>query len=374
MDILEEIKVLYVEDDETIRDILSTTLKRKIKHLETATDGEEGLRKYKTFNPDIIVSDIKMPNMDGLEMARLIKEDDPHFPIIITSAHGESEVLLKAIDIGINGYVLKPIDKKKLFSIIEQFARSRMLEKELEYKNKQLYLQSKNAALGELIENIAHQWRQPLSVISTTAGIMQLQNEMGTLEKKDIEDLLDNIVTVTQDLSQTIEYFRNAFVSSRPEMKKFNVKKLLENMISNLSLKLSEKNIKVILDIPDDLRIKNYPNLFLQSIVPIVRNSIDILEEKSLDEKLIFIEAGLVEDETVIKIKDNGGGISPSIIDKVFDPYFTTKHKTAGKGLGLYSAMQMVNNGMNGSIEVETSEFNYNGKDYRGALFVIRLK
>lgn len=133
-EILSQIRLLYVEDDESIRSVLGRGLKRRVKEISIAVDGEDGLEKYKSFNPDIIVTDIKMPKMSGLEMSKEIRELDDTTPIIITSAHGESEVLLEAIEIGINGYILKPIEKDKLFDTISSYAKTKVLEEEIEKK------------------------------------------------------------------------------------------------------------------------------------------------------------------------------------------------------------------------------------------------
>ena len=130
-EILKQIRILYVEDDKDIRTVLSRGIGRKVKEIEVASDGEDGLKKYITFKPDIIITDIKMPNMDGLKMCSEIRKLDKEIPIIVTSAHGESDILLEAIDVGITGYIIKPIDKKKLFNTIHLYGKSIILEREL---------------------------------------------------------------------------------------------------------------------------------------------------------------------------------------------------------------------------------------------------
>ena len=109
-EVLKQVKVLYVEDDNEIRPIVERGLRRRVKELAVAVDGLDGLEKYKTFAPDIILTDIKMPNMDGLEMSEKIKSINKDIQIIIMSAHSESEFLFRSIDMGIDGYLLKPVD------------------------------------------------------------------------------------------------------------------------------------------------------------------------------------------------------------------------------------------------------------------------
>ena len=372
--ILKQIKLLYVEDDDDIRGVLSKGLKRRVKELETANDGIEGFEKYKSFKPDIIVTDIKMPNMSGLEMSGKIRELDKSIPIIITSAHGESEILIEAIEIGINGYILKPINTDKLFSTVALFAKSKVLEDELKNKDKQLFLQSKNAALGEMINNIAHQWRQPLSVIATSASSIKFNNELGIVDEQATSNCLDMIINATQRLSKTIDYFRDTSASDKEQEEFFNISKIVDHAITNIKSKIEKSNIEIIKNIDNNLTINNYSNLFLQSIISILLNAIDAFEISNTKNRYIFIDLHSGDDKFIIDIKDNAGGIEENIIDSIFEPYTTTKHKSSGKGLGLYSTSIMIQSGMNGTIEGKNIEFEYDDKKYKGALFSITLK
>ncbi len=126
------IKLLYVEDEAIIREQLERLLKRVVKEVVTASNGEEGLLAFKEHHPEIIVTDIKMPQMTGLEMAREIRKLDKSIPIVITTAHSESEFLLEAIEISVSDFLLKPVDTDNLISVIERKSHDIILEKELE--------------------------------------------------------------------------------------------------------------------------------------------------------------------------------------------------------------------------------------------------
>jgi len=138
MDKLSQIKVLYVEDDELIREELAETLEFDVKELIVAENGEDGLEKFKKYNPDLVISDVKMPKMDGLAMSKEIKLLSAKTPIIITTAFSDSDYLMKAIEIGIDRYVLKPIDIDKLYDALEELATILLYEKEKEVQNKYL--------------------------------------------------------------------------------------------------------------------------------------------------------------------------------------------------------------------------------------------
>jgi len=126
---LEEVTLLYVEDSLAIREILSARLRKKVKHLLVAENGEEGLAMYLEHKPDMILTDVTMPKMDGIEMSRKIKEVDSYIPIIILSAHNDATYLLEAIELGISGYLLKPVDRDKMSTQLETYARTVVLDK-----------------------------------------------------------------------------------------------------------------------------------------------------------------------------------------------------------------------------------------------------
>lgn len=137
-ELLKKINLLYVEDDESIRPTLARVLERKVKKLYVACDGQEGYDMFLDYNPDIILTDVKMPRLNGIEMAKKIKEHNKHVPIIITSAHSEAGFFLEAIEIGVDAYLLKPIDRSKLLSTLETNAKITLFEREKEQQQKLL--------------------------------------------------------------------------------------------------------------------------------------------------------------------------------------------------------------------------------------------
>ena len=136
MDKLSKLRVLYVEDDDLIREELAETLEFDVKELIVASNGEEGLAKFKKYKPDLVITDIKMPKMNGLDMAKEIKKISPNTPIIVTTAFSDSNYLIKAIEIGINRYVLKPVDLDKLYKALEDLATILLYEKEKKLQEK----------------------------------------------------------------------------------------------------------------------------------------------------------------------------------------------------------------------------------------------
>ena len=373
-DILKQVRLLYIEDDESIRNILSRGIKRRVKELEVAVDGKDGLAKFEEFKPDIIVTDIKMPYMSGLEMSVKIREIDKNIPIIITSAHGEAETLIDAIDKGVNGYVIKPIDKDKLFNTIYIYAKSIVLERELKKKEKELIIKDKNDALLDIIGNIAHQWRQPLSIISTAAGTIKLKKELNILSDDELFRLSTDIEQISQELSLTIDQMKKFINDNSNQEESFNFKKEIDNCVSFVKGISEEKNIHIIIDCDDKYNSIRYKELFSKSILNILFNAIEEFTITDDKNNYIFITLKYINNEYIICIKDNAGGIDNSIIKKIFEPYFTTKHKSQGKGLGLYHVYNIIHTQLNGSITVENTTYKYKDCEYKGSEFKIILK
>ena len=239
-------------------------------------------------------------------------------------------------------------------------------------KEKMLAQQSKMASMGEMLENIAHQWRQPLSVISTASSGIIMQKEFGNLTDKEEIESLSIITNSAQHLSQTIDDFRD-FFKEHKEKRMFNLKDIYRKTISLLDSKFKNREIEVIEDICD-IEVYSLDSELIQAIMNILNNARDVLETKSKGEKkLIFIDICKENSNAIIKIKDNGGGISNNIIHKVFEPYFTTKHKSQGTGIGLYMSEEMIRKHMHGSLDVKNEEYNYENKLYKGACFTITL-
>ncbi len=245
--------------------------------------------------------------------------------------------------------------------------------KQLREQDNTLLQQSKMAEMGEMIGNIAHQWRQPLSVISTSASGIKLKNEYDTLDDEYIETSVDSIVKSTQHLSQTIDDFRN-FIKGDKEKKLFKINDNINTDLEILKGMLKYNDILIELDIDDSVEIESFPNELTQVIINIINNAKDALVEKKIKNKYIFISTKKENSEFIsLLIKDNGEGIKPEIIEKIFDPYFTTKHQTQGTGLGLYMTHKIIKESLKGEVTVKNTSYEYKGENYTGAQFIIKL-
>ncbi len=228
-------------------------------------------------------------------------------------------------------------------------------------------------AMGEMIGNIAHQWRQPLSVISTGATGMKMKKEYGILEDKDFYQICDAIDENAQYLSQTIDDFRN-FIKGDNKPIRFDLKNDTDSFIKLVDSTIKKYHIQIILNLKENINVKGYPNELIQCFINIFNNSKDaLIENNKEDERYIFISQVVKNNRVTIEFKDNAGGIPQDIIEKIFEPYFTTKHQSQGTGLGLHMSYNLIVNGMNGIIHANNEEFEFDNKNYKGAKFTISI-
>ena len=239
-----------------------------------------------------------------------------------------------------------------------------------EEKNRISIQQSRMASMGEMLENIAHQWRQPLSTISVAASGIEIKKELNILNDEELSDSLRHIKNATQYLSNTIDDFRNFFVKDKIPSN-INIRNTLNKTIDLISSTLAKEEITLIRNI-QNINFTSYENELIQVLMNIFINAKDALANRK-SEKLIIVVIKQIEDNLVIKIKDNAGGVDSSIIDKIFEPYFTTKHQFNGTGIGLYMSKLIVEKHLIGEISVKNIDFIFNSKTYRGALFELVL-
>jgi signal transduction histidine kinase len=235
--------------------------------------------------------------------------------------------------------------------------------------------QAKMASMGEMIGNIAHQWRQPLSVISTIASGVKFRKEFGTLTDEEIMPEMDTIVSQSQYLSKTIDDFKN-FIKGDSKKSEFSIREVLEQVMSLIGSSLKNNYIELITDLEDDIQIDGYENELIQAFINIFNNSKDVLKSNVSENevRLIFVTTQKTDNGIEIFIKDNGGGIDAEVLPRIFEPYFTTKHQSVGTGIGLTMVYQIIEERHEGKVKAYNEEFEYNGKRYKGACFNILFK
>ena len=239
-------------------------------------------------------------------------------------------------------------------------------------KDNLLFEQSKLASMGEMIGNIAHQWRQPLSIISTSATGMQMRKDFGLLTDEEFKTSCEYINTNAQYLSKTIDDFKN-FIKGDRERTSFTLSQTIDTFLNIVSGSIKNYNIHIVLDLNDEIQVVGFDNELVQCLINIYNNAKDILEENNIKDKYIFIGTSKDKDNAIITIRDNAGGIPNEVLPKIFEPYFTTKHKSQGTGLGLHMTYTLIVNGMKGLMKAHNVDYKYNDTQYKCAEFIISL-
>ncbi len=240
-------------------------------------------------------------------------------------------------------------------------------------KDKIMFQQSKLAAMGEMLQNIAHQWRQPLGSISLILQSIKLKNEMNKLTPEFVDKKTEEALILADNMSKTIDDFKNFF---RPDKTKktLSIKECICHSKQLVSHMLEKYKIQMDVNIKEDIKILGYKNELSHVCLNILNNAIDSLKKSGVKDKKILIIVKKEKRDIIISIIDNGGGIKEENLEKIFEPYFTTKLKDKGSGIGLYMAKQIIEEHMGGKIKAKNIRHRM-GTDtmYKCAMFEIIL-
>ena len=238
-------------------------------------------------------------------------------------------------------------------------------------KEKILIQQSKMATMGEMIASIAHQWKQPLSIISMSNGLLKINSEIKDFSTpQEITNAIKNIDHSVHNLSQTIDDFKN-FFNPNKEKVVFSILDAFKDTFKLINSQFKNNDIEIVQNIKE-IELLGYKNELLQVLINLLKNSNEeLIKKPNSMKKYIFISVDKNENKIIIKIKDNADGIPSDIINKVFNAYFTTKEKCGGTGIGLYICKQIIETSMQGEISVSNVKYEYEGQNYVGAEFEI---
>ena len=290
----------------------------------------------------------------------ILNEKEPFETNLIREDGSEFNAIINIKDTSLNNQIFK------IVTIVDI--------EDLKRKENLMAEQTKLAAMGEMLGNIAHQWRQPLNIISMSSSNLKLKNDIGELCSSTLSESLSLILRTTNHLSDTIDTF-NDFLKTDKEKSFFNINENIKNSISLVDSFFKNFNIDIILELEEGIFINSLANEFSQAFINILNNAKDaiVLNLKDNEYGLIKIKTKKIDNFIEISILDNAKGIEKDILNKIFEPYFTTKHKYQGTGLGLYMTRKIINSSMGGEITVQNKKFVHNQKKYEGAEFKIKI-
>lgn len=479
-DRLKSVTVLYVEDSKFIANTTLKSIEGIFNKVYIAYNGQEGLDilKERENEIDIVITDLVMPVLDGINMIQSIRNGGYSIPIIVTTGHNDMLALEKVIELSIDGFLSKPLDMFKLLKRVDAIVETLFVKRELNAKkemidndiiyseadergiityvskpfekisgykrseligrphsilrhesthpytyeemwknlrslkqwqgeitnkakdgteytvnivispmyfrnkligysatsidvtelraaSRELQFKSRQAAMGEMVAMIAHQWRQPITSIGMIAGNLEFDMMMDELDKDTVKESLGSINLHVKYLSDTIDVFRN-FLSQNKRRSKVMLIDAIEEALFILRAECKEKNITLNVDNScENIELSIFKDELVQAIINITTNAKEALVENAIKDPNITLTCRDDKDFVIIEMLDNAGGIKPDIMSKIFTPYFSTKKEKNGTGLGLYMTKTIVEEYLDGDIFVTNTD--------KGALFSIKL-
>ncbi len=256
-------------------------------------------------------------------------------------------------------------DKKKIEELNKNLKEKITFEvKKNRLKDEQLAQQARLAQMGEMISMIAHQWRQPLAAISSLSLALNLKAQLGKLNKELTLDLTNKITANSKHLSTTIDDFREFFRPNK-EKSETNFNDIIKNVLNIVEDSIATKNINIIKEFSCSKNFLTYPNEIKQVVLNLIKNADDILLDNKIKNPYIKLFTYSNKNEVILEVSDNAGGIPPDIMSKIFDPYFSTKTKKDGTGLGLYMSKTIIDEHCKGELSVRNTK--------EGAVFTITI-
>jgi signal transduction histidine kinase len=408
--------IICVDDEKIILTGLESELESTFGNsyeIEYAESGEEALEIIEEAiedNQDVamVISDFIMPNMKGDELLIKIHELLPDTMKIMLTGQADMEGIANAINKAkLYRYISKPWERSDLILTLEEALKSyenekalkehhkilqetvrekteelRELNSQLEERVKEevskniqqeklLIQQARTSAMGEMMAAIIHQWKQPLAVINAVNNELTFKLRLDMLDNDTVTDVTETISGQVKHMNDTMNDFRNFFKPTQKQ--KFLLQTCVNNVIALIGDLFKSKGINIKFDIAtENVASNGYPNELTQVIINILNNARDIIEEKNPPIKDVDIVVSSHDDMGIITITDYAGGIPEHIIDKVFDPYVTTKSEDKGTGIGLDMSKTIINKA-GGIIRAENISKELEGTSYSGARFTIEL-
>jgi signal transduction histidine kinase len=378
-DLTEEINTLLVDDENDFRQILAKRLNRRGIRVREADRGEKALQMLEEMTADIVVLDVKMPGMDGIECLKRIKRKHAQTEVIMLTGHADIQGGVEGIKSGAFDYLSKPIELEHLIRKIKQafhkIQRIQAEKKEAAFKEQikqQMVVAERLVALGTMASGVAHEINNPLAVIQDSAGWLEQileKPEMQAMPRKDdfkkglerIDKAVKRAGKITQQLLQAVKTQTTEMVDPSTFVE-VNLKQLSEEAITLVEPEAALKNITIKLETPEpDPSAWTDPMQLLQVLLNLLSNSIQATDNGG--QVLVRLDTSL--EEAKILVRDTGCGIPKENISRVFEPFFTTKEADQGTGMGLYVSWGIIT-GLGGLISVE-SEVN------KGTAFTITV-
>jgi signal transduction histidine kinase len=383
--------ILTIDDEKLIRNSFKAILEDNGYEVIQAENGQIGLEKIREHRPDLILCDLQMPKMNGLEVVRTVKAEFEKIPILMVSGAGVLDDAIEAVRLGAWDYLVKPLFNldillqavKRALGRVKLIAENEAYQKNLEEQTvklqqeiedrkrteKQLVQSEKMAALGDLVAGVAHEINTPLGIGVT--GISYLKDSTkafkklftaGEATKTDLENFIEDCeescqVTLSNlnRAAKLVAGFKQIAVDqSSDEKRVFKVKQYIDEILFSLYPRIKKNKHTVHVDAPEDLELNSYPGAFSQVLTNLIINSLCHGFE-DMEKGTINVTVKNEDHSIILCYEDNGKGMTQTQQKKIFDPFFTTKRSTGGTGLGMHLVFNLVSKKLAGEISCKST-------------------
>jgi len=358
---MKNIRLILVDDESQFRETMSKRLTKRGMNVADAGNGEECLDLLKQHPVDVVVSDVKMPGMGGIELLARIRELYPDTEVILLTGHASASDGVEGIKSGAFDYLSKPVEFEHLLSKIKQaYEKRKRLEEqkaEAEFREnmeQQMIITERLASLGTLATGVAHEINNPLAIIKESAGWMSLiltKEEMAGIPRKaDFEKALDKIEKGVERARRITHQLLGFVQKNESLMSAVNLSDMINESLQLVGREAANNNVEIIKDFNDsDGNLISDPYQLRQVLLNLITNAIHA--SKKGDKITLALET---QAKTILlTISDTGSGIPWENLEKIFEPFFSTKEPGKGTGLGLFVSRGIIER-LGGTLEVES--------------------
>ena len=357
-------KILIVEANDVNAHAMSELyLNSGYKTVETVSSVSECFTTITTSEFDLLVVGRLNKGELTIDFLQHIREQfSKNSLVILCLLEADDACISKLVGLGVQEYIIKPVSSKELL------LRSKVQLSQIHEESDAAYMafeENKMAAVGEMISMIAHQWRQPLSSMGAAIARIEIDLLTETINNEELKSTCNDMKTTIGYLSETIDDFRYFFTPSK-EKEETTLQEIVSRTESVISISLAHNRITLIVDEPlVETPLLLYVSEVVQVLINMLNNATDELIDRKISGPCIWISSAKIGNYVTLSIRDNAGGIKDDVLPKVFDPYFSTKKKKNGSGLGLYMAKNIIERHCDGTISVRNSD--------EGAEFMIKI-
>ncbi len=387
--------VLTIDDDQAVRESLANFLEDFGYNVLQAEDGEHGLEVFAAEHPDLILVDLRMPRMDGLQVLAKVQKLSPQTPVMVVSGAGDIRDVVEALRRGAWDYLVKPIQDMNilLHSVETCLERARLQRQNREYQQsleesleklhrtqKEMIQSAKMAALGDLVAGVAHEVNTPIGVSVTAASFLAERTRQlrdlygkGEMKRSDLEKYLalaeessGSVLSNLERAAELVQSFKKVAADQSSEEKRvFGMKNYLEQILLSLRPQFKRNPHQVSMECPDDLTLDSYPGAIMQIMTNLIMNSLlhGFADGRAGEISITVEPAG---ENVALTYRDTGVGMDQEQKERIYDPFYTTTRGSGGTGLGMNIVYNLVTQTLKGSIILETSPG-------QGAVFVLTL-